>query len=453
MTLSGRNIFLGVRLCGTFRKRPSCRVVSCRNDIRIGRNSPISLAHCTRWHLSVPVKNVPTNFGGRDGPCITNKDTILRDIDIALGRDSPPNLEVILTEHIAHVSSPLTRFLHRTLLRFGHVAVRYTTSDGQQRVFNIMGDFDEPDASMVNFVPPKEYMFGTAGFDTFSQQGGVYNRPFVGVRIERVAAGAIDAMHAYFIALDLKTRVDPSTPETPNMSENEQPPGSEKRGAARFQLVEARLSRISQHLPKSISRFVDGAVKVLGNARRRRRDMPDMPQSLKTSIRDFRSVYNEAGNCAQWTSSGMQFCGLLRRNRLFPKAILVQLLESEVWNGRRDNVNVVYYKQVAHATAKDENYRYELPAYVHPLYLTRNTVYSDMTQFASAVVSCPPGQVTAEVQKRDPAKIRDPPQWLRAWSAAVVGMPALVLIGAMDQIGPLGPTAAAAWLGLNWWLY
>jgi hypothetical protein len=28
-----------------------------------------------------------------------------------------------------------------------------------------------PGASMVNFVKPSEYLYGTSGFDTFAQQG------------------------------------------------------------------------------------------------------------------------------------------------------------------------------------------------------------------------------------------------------------------------------------------
>ena len=60
---------------------------------------------------------------------------------------------------------------------------------------------------MVNFVPPADYIYGTRDFDTACQQGGAYNRDFVGVRVERCAAGAIDTMHAYFEALDLRSRV------------------------------------------------------------------------------------------------------------------------------------------------------------------------------------------------------------------------------------------------------
>jgi hypothetical protein len=39
------------------------------------------------------------------------------------------------------------------------------------------------------------------------------------------------------------------------------------------------------------------------------------------------------------------------------------------------------------------------------------------------------------------------------WRAASVGGPTLILVGAVDHIGPMGPVAAAVWLGMCWWLY
>jgi len=104
--------------------------------------------------------------------------------------DTRPNPQVLLTDHIADISTPLTRTLHATVLRFGHCTVRYTTSDGTQRVMNILGgnQISGPDTAMVNFASPSEYLYGTAGFDSFAQQGGVYNRPVIGVRVERVVS-------------------------------------------------------------------------------------------------------------------------------------------------------------------------------------------------------------------------------------------------------------------------
>ena len=53
-------------------------------------------------------------------------------------------------------------------------------------------------------------------------------------------------------------------------------------------------------------------------------------------------------------------------------------------------------------------------------------------------------------KRRNP---RRPPPWLPMWRAASVGGPTLILVGAVDHIGPMGPVAAAVWLGMCWWLY
>ena len=44
--------------------------------------------------------------------------------------------------------------MHSVFLRYGHVAVRYTTSDGVQRVMNILGTLEAEGATMINFVEP-----------------------------------------------------------------------------------------------------------------------------------------------------------------------------------------------------------------------------------------------------------------------------------------------------------
>ena len=46
------------------------------------------------------------------------------------------------------------------------------------------------------------------------------------------------------------------------------------------------------------------------------------PLEWQAAVRDLRAVTFVAGNCAQWTSQGLVFAGLLRRSRLFPKARL-----------------------------------------------------------------------------------------------------------------------------------
>jgi len=44
-------------------------------------------------------------------------------------------------------------------------------------------------------------MFGTSTIGEASEQGGIYNRSYCGIRIERLPPGQIRALHAYYMAL------------------------------------------------------------------------------------------------------------------------------------------------------------------------------------------------------------------------------------------------------------
>ena len=381
---------------------------------------------------------ISSDFGARDGTPIANKSAVLGAVDDALGVGRPPDLEVLLTEHLTDVSTPFSEAVHAGLLRYGHVAVRYTTSDGAQRVMNILGGVEGAD--MVNFVDPSDYVYGTRGWETYAQQGGAYNRDFVGLRVERCSPGAVDAMHAFFQALDVRTKIDDAG------------------GAARFQLVEARLGALADQVPPP---FGDALRRGLDGVRRSTEflsrgddahDADDLLARGRRVVGDVRRARWTAGNCAQWTSAGVVFAGLLKRRRLFPKAILIELLESEyLRHGRPDNVHVVVYKHVAHAPPYMPKYRPLRPSYVHPLNPVRNHVYGNMEAFADVVVEVPAGS-DAAVVSRNPSP-RRPPRWMPYWRAAVIGGPTLVLVGAVDHIGPMGPMAAAIWLGANWWLH
>jgi hypothetical protein len=68
-------------------------------------------------------------------------------------------------------------------------------------------------------------------------------------------------------------------------------------------------------------------------------------------------------------------------------------------------------------------------------------------------VEVPRGEVAATVRARAANEIKRPPAWLSTWYAVVVLVPTLICLGLVQAIGPIGPTAAAAWLLLLWWLY
>ena len=112
---------------------------------------------------------------------------------------------------------------------------------------------------------------------------------------------------------------------------------------------------------------------------------------------------------------------------------------------------MVVYKHIRHAPPYLPNYRFLKPAYVHPLTPVKNHVYSDMHAFADVTVEVATGSDHATVTRHESP--RRPPPWLPYWRGALLGVPSLVLLGAVDHIGPLGPAGAALWLGLNWWLH
>ena len=120
-------------------------------------------------------------------------------------------------------------------------------------------------------------------------------------------------------------------------------------------------------------------------------------------------------------------------------------------HNRRQNVNVVVYREIQHAVKKHADFKYVKSAFVHPLKPIRNWYYSDPEQFANVIVTVPEGSMTAHAKHMVPT--RHPSQLLRVLSGVGILAPAAIMIGAIDSIGPLGPVGAAAWLGFNWWLH
>ena len=66
---------------------------------------------------------------------------------------------------------------------YGHSAVRYRLPTGEDKVMNIVG---LPGAEMVHFLKPDDYLFGIPEETKSmgSEQGGIYNRSFITLRVE-----------------------------------------------------------------------------------------------------------------------------------------------------------------------------------------------------------------------------------------------------------------------------
>jgi len=109
-------------------------------------------------------------------------------------------------------------------------------------------------------------------------------------------------------------------------------------------------------------------------------------------------LLSAAGNCAQWTTSGLQWVGLIRRPRLVPKAALIELFERE-HRLCPENCHVVVYKRVPHAARFYEQYEPTRSTFVHPLYFLRNLIYARMDSYADVLVSVAPDTDVATVRR------------------------------------------------------
>jgi Vacuolar protein sorting-associated protein 62 len=134
-------------------------------------------------------------FGRENGEELINKQTILDDIDRALGATGPPALELVFTEPYA-----LTSMMNLTTNPYGHIGVRYThPRTGKSVVMNVVGF--AKNTPMINFVDAADFYFGTCEWAGANEQGGVYNRTFHSIRIERLPALAIERLHEAYVAL------------------------------------------------------------------------------------------------------------------------------------------------------------------------------------------------------------------------------------------------------------
>eukprot|EP00992_Anisonema_acinus_P007317 TRINITY_DN3055_c0_g1_i1.p1 TRINITY_DN3055_c0_g1~~TRINITY_DN3055_c0_g1_i1.p1 ORF type:complete len:265 (+),score=42.24 TRINITY_DN3055_c0_g1_i1:67-861(+) len=130
-------------------------------------------------------------FGGVGGSAITNKASILANVDKCCRPTdpAPPAVEYLLVE--AAGRNP-----------FGHAAVCYTHPDTQERiVMNVVNNNHDAtkEAALINFLPLDEYLFGVDPvMAPRGEQGGVYQRNVCGVRVERLPRADVLAMHHLF---------------------------------------------------------------------------------------------------------------------------------------------------------------------------------------------------------------------------------------------------------------
>jgi hypothetical protein len=209
---------------------------------------------------------IPNDFGVKDGTPISNKSTLLTEIDTAISRKSP-SVEYIVILPFSYVGHTIFGFrLGFNYNIFGHSAVRYRLpkDDGsvEDIVMNIEG-YQEPNLNgLVKFYPAEEYIAGMS-----SHQGGFYNRHMLTVAYDNVSDENIKKMHQYFLDLDKKSLT----------------------GHSKFDIVLGPiLNKINMFFPSVVER----------------------------------------GNCAKWTSEGLKKAGLIKHTHIWPKNLWITLFEN-----------------------------------------------------------------------------------------------------------------------------
>lgn len=219
--------------------------------VRIISATKISTNH--RKH-STNNYNKPNNFN-----------TIMIQIDKSLNMTKPPAIEYIWTAP-PWITLNISKWNSETTSNpYGHSCVRYTLSNGEQWIMNIWGN-RKTNPEMVHFISPVEYLFGNPSETIIqgSEQGGIVNRNFIGLRIEDWPSEKIDIMHQFFLKLK----------------------DNHKAQTVQFSLL--------------------------------------FPAVYNFLRKFFPFLIPKSGNCAVWTSMGMKKAGLIDWVTMFPKVIILR---------------------------------------------------------------------------------------------------------------------------------
>jgi hypothetical protein len=139
---------------------------------------------------------VAADFGRIGGTPISNKTTVLNELDAALNKKKP-KIEYLFFKPTPHITLPFGYSISYN--SYGHAAVRYQLPDGRDIVMNIEGK-DPNGKNMVHFYDAEEYLFGLDKQE-HSSQLGLYNRDIATVRVYDVPDENILAMHNYYVSL------------------------------------------------------------------------------------------------------------------------------------------------------------------------------------------------------------------------------------------------------------
>ena len=288
---------------------------------------------------------------------VSNKATIDDDVSKFLGVSSaPPAVEFIFVEQVQPEWSFLPRWLFGGCgVSFGHSAVSYTRSDGKRLLVNITrGTGEVGEGELVEFWRhPFDYVYGVRGS---KGKGGVFSRSMCIVRLQDWDERSVQSIDLYMRAM-----------------------------------LESYSSSRSMASWSHAGKF----------------------ESLLSWLLKYRT--RASGNCSDWVSRSMWYAGLLKRPHSFPKAILVDLIESFILEAPAEapQAHIVYVKQAAAGRRERQWQRRAIHrSLVAPFHFLQNLVYRDVEAFADAVVEIQEDGKTGALRAAVRAGKRRRPRWM-----------------------------------------
>lgn len=296
---------------------------------------------------------------------IANKDTFFRELDTALGKSKPASVEYIF----ARPHSQFTIFgIGFNPNWYGHSAIIYTMPDGTRKVFNITG-INRRNNEMVHFYTPEEYLL-----ERNIDQGGIFNRNFIGIRIENVPNEDI-------IKLDKMCQ----------------------------QIKQDSLNQKAKY------------------------DMIFGP--IYNFFKNYFPTLAERGNCARWCSLVLQEANLVTKRTMWPKSIFIDIFENYEKTAIKsyDNITVVSYRQIDFAKTDYGEKAIASIELVSPFQTLRNLFYWNLDVYAHVIIDVTYPDNNARITKKHPDLIKKPSKVRNLFvnhpiSATICGVSTVILL-------------------------
>jgi len=217
---------------------------------------------------------------------IANRHTILPTIAQIANHDNQNCVEYIFTKPYWLSIFSFLGFTKRVsaINPYGHSSIRYCYKDliSGLPIDTVMNVSGQKGTRLVNFIDTDKYLFTDAAI-TGNEQGGVFNRSFISVRISDVPTHKIVQMDAYFKSLD-KQQTD---------------------GTVGYGML--------LHI------FTNPIRRLLG-------------LQIK-------------GNCSFWTSKGLIEAGIIKKGSSWPLSLWFKVLVNQM-DTNRENVNIIAYRSI-----------------------------------------------------------------------------------------------------------